>query len=46
MELVCVGLSKNPYITVEKKIEHVNWYKNYFADPEHEEILRISGAIE
>ena len=46
MELVCVGLSKNPYITVEKKIEHVNWYKNYFEDPEHEEILRISGAIE
>jgi len=46
MELVCVGLSKNPYITVEKKIEHVNWYKNYFEDPEHDEILRISGAIE
>ena len=46
MELVCVGLSKNPYITVEKKIDHIKWYKNYFEDPEHEEILRISGAIE
>ena len=46
MELVCVGLSKNPYITVEKKIEHIHWYKEYFENPEHNEILKISGAIE
>lgn len=30
MELVCVGLSKNPYYTVAQKIEHIEWYKNYF----------------
>lgn len=32
MELVCVGLSKNPYITVEEKIGHINWFKNYFNE--------------
>lgn len=30
MELVCVGLSKNPYLTVEEKKEHIFWYENYF----------------
>lgn len=30
MELVCVGLSKNPYITVKNKIDHINWYRDYF----------------
>ena len=46
MELVCVGLSKNPYISVEKKLEHINWFKDYFELPEHNEILRVSGVIE
>ena len=46
MELVCVGLSKNPYISAEKKIEHIKWYKEYFEQPEHNEILLISGALE
>ena len=32
MELVCNGLSKNPYMTVEEKTEHINWYQNYFED--------------
>ncbi|XP_072381600.1 small ribosomal subunit protein mS31-like [Diabrotica undecimpunctata] len=27
MELVYVGLSKNLYLTVEAKIEHIYWYK-------------------
>lgn len=31
MELVCVGLSKNSYITAQDKQEHINWYKDYFA---------------
>lgn len=31
MELVCVGLSKNPYITVEDKKAHILWYKEYFV---------------
>lgn len=30
MELVCVGLSKNPYYSVQQKIDHINWYREYF----------------
>lgn len=32
MELVCVGLSKNPYFTVAQKIEHIEWFRNYFEE--------------
>ncbi len=32
MELVCVGLSKNPYLTVQRKHEHIEWFKKYFID--------------
>ncbi|XP_074662081.1 small ribosomal subunit protein mS31-like [Tubulanus polymorphus] len=32
MELVCVGLSKNYWITVDEKIDHINWFKDYFKD--------------
>lgn len=32
MELVCVGLSKNPYYTVQQKREHIEWYQNYFNE--------------
>lgn len=31
MELVCVGLSKNPNYTVTQKKEHIEWYRDYFA---------------
>ena len=30
MELVCVGLSKNPYLTVQQKHEHIDWFRDYF----------------
>lgn len=30
MELVCVGLSKNPYMTVEKKRQHLDWFATFF----------------
>lgn len=30
MELVCVGLSKNPYITAKEKKDHILWYRDYF----------------
>ncbi|XP_034245180.1 uncharacterized protein LOC117647520 [Thrips palmi] len=30
MELVLVGLSKNPYLTVQEKIETIDWYREYF----------------
>lgn len=32
MELVCVGLSKNPYISAKEKRDHILWYQNYFED--------------
>ncbi|XP_019875241.1 28S ribosomal protein S31, mitochondrial [Aethina tumida] len=43
MELVCVGLSKNPYISVEAKKEHIEWFKNYFE--EKKKLLQEVGAI-
>lgn len=43
MELVCVGLSKNPYMTVKQKQEHIAWYKNYFEDKQ--KLLEEVGAI-
>ena len=46
MEVVCVGLQRNPYITVEKKVSHLEWFKNYFQDAEKMEILKISGAMD
>lgn len=30
MELVTVGLSKNPYLSVQEKQEHIHYYKEYF----------------
>ncbi|KAH1008913.1 hypothetical protein HUJ05_009407 [Dendroctonus ponderosae] len=43
MELVCVGLSKNSYLTVEAKREHIEWYKNYFE--EKRQLLQEVGAF-
>jgi small subunit ribosomal protein S31 len=37
MELVCVGLSKNPYLSAKEKKAHLVWYKDYFN--EKKEIL-------
>ncbi|XP_015119391.1 28S ribosomal protein S31, mitochondrial [Diachasma alloeum] len=44
MELVCTGLSKNPYMTVEEKKEHIMWFKNYFGDKQ--QLLKDIGAID
>lgn len=30
MEIVIAGLSKNPYLTVDMKKEHIQWYREYF----------------
>ncbi|CAK1540275.1 unnamed protein product [Leptosia nina] len=30
MELVCVGLSKNAFYTVQEKRDHIQWYREYF----------------
>lgn len=43
MELVCVGLSKNHYLTVEKKKEHIEWFKDYFN--EKQGLLQEVGAV-
>ncbi|XP_018393215.1 PREDICTED: 28S ribosomal protein S31, mitochondrial isoform X2 [Cyphomyrmex costatus] len=43
MELVCTGLSKNPYLTVEEKIAHIMWYKEYFESKQ--DLLQEVGAI-
>lgn len=32
MELVCIGLSKNPYLSVQQKRDHIEWYRNYFEE--------------
>ncbi|XP_054243352.1 28S ribosomal protein S31, mitochondrial [Indicator indicator] len=32
MELVICGLSKNPYLSVKQKIEHIEWFHNYFEE--------------
>ncbi|XP_017842824.1 28S ribosomal protein S31, mitochondrial [Drosophila busckii] len=35
MELVCVGLSKNPYVTAQEKKDHILWFRDYFDDKKH-----------
>ncbi|KAL0277794.1 UNVERIFIED_CONTAM: hypothetical protein PYX00_004956 [Menopon gallinae] len=43
MELVIIGLSKNPYMSSQEKKEHIMWYKNYFEA--HGKLLREIGAF-
>jgi hypothetical protein len=35
MELVTTGLSMNPYLTVQMKIDHINWFKDYINSKVH-----------
>ncbi|XP_042286563.1 28S ribosomal protein S31, mitochondrial [Thunnus maccoyii] len=35
MELVVAGLSRNPYLTVEQKKEHISWFRDYFHQKEN-----------
>ncbi|XP_060880065.1 small ribosomal subunit protein mS31 [Metopolophium dirhodum] len=44
MELVCVGLSKNPFLSVEEKKDHLNWFRQYFY--EKNQLLSEVGAFE
>ncbi|KAG5333975.1 RT31 protein, partial [Acromyrmex charruanus] len=44
MELVCTGLSKNPYLTVQEKIGHIMWYKEYFESKQ--DLLQEIGVIQ
>lgn len=38
MELVVTGLSRNPYLTVQQKKEHISWFRDYFH--QKEEVLK------
>jgi len=46
MEVVCLGLSKNPYVSSVKKQETILWFKEYFERPDNTEILVHSGFWE
>ncbi|XP_012264401.2 28S ribosomal protein S31, mitochondrial [Athalia rosae] len=41
MELVCVGLSKNPWMSARDKEEHIMWFKEYFD--KKQELLKELG---
>ncbi|NXR29674.1 RT31 protein, partial [Cinclus mexicanus] len=32
MELVICGLSKNPFLSVKQKVEHIEWFQKYFEE--------------
>ncbi|XP_030010753.1 small ribosomal subunit protein mS31 [Sphaeramia orbicularis] len=34
MDLVVAGLSKNPYLTVQQKKDHISWFRDYFHQKE------------
>ncbi|CAH8656529.1 unnamed protein product [Schistosoma rodhaini] len=42
LELVCTGLSKNPYFSVDDKKQHLEWFTQFFDD----KITRINVSIE
>lgn len=44
MELVCIGLSKNPYMTVQEKKDHISWFKEYFGL--NQELLKELNCIQ
>lgn len=43
MELVCVGLSKNCYLSINDKKAHIDWYKDFFEGKKA--LLEEVGAI-
>ncbi|KAI4903768.1 hypothetical protein NFI96_029516, partial [Prochilodus magdalenae] len=42
MELVVTGLGKNPHLTVEQKLEHIGWFREYFQ--QKQDILNEAEA--
>eukprot|EP00096_Caligus_rogercresseyi_P010035 TRINITY_DN3533_c0_g1_i1.p1 TRINITY_DN3533_c0_g1~~TRINITY_DN3533_c0_g1_i1.p1 ORF type:complete len:327 (-),score=83.90 TRINITY_DN3533_c0_g1_i1:52-1032(-) len=44
MELVTVGLSKNPHMSIDKKIGHIKWFGEYLTAPDKQEIFNIMEA--
>ncbi|XP_054163606.1 uncharacterized protein LOC128961396 [Oppia nitens] len=43
IELVIIGLSSNPYISVERKHATVQYYRQYFN--ENKDLLQVAGAL-
>nr|CDJ82701.1 Protein MRPS-31 [Haemonchus contortus] len=41
MELVCVGMSKNPYMTREKKMENLNAFAEFFNEEKQKLIKKL-----
>ncbi|KAI6202785.1 28S ribosomal protein S31, mitochondrial [Aphelenchoides besseyi] len=46
MELVCVGLSKNPYMTVQKKHAHLDAFAEYFNEEHIKKVHRLHEEVE
>ena len=44
MELVCVGLSKNPYVAASYKRNVITWFKDYFERADINEIAEHQGV--
>lgn len=42
MELVVAGLSRNPFLTVQQKREHISWFRDYFH--QKEEVLKEAAV--
>ena len=38
------GLSKNPHYTAQEKREHVQWYRDYFAQFSDEELQAMPST--
>ena len=43
MELVCAGLSRNPYLSSGKKRATLAWFQEYFEREENREVLEHAG---
>uniref|UniRef100_A0AC35TTQ3 28S ribosomal protein S31, mitochondrial n=1 Tax=Rhabditophanes sp. KR3021 TaxID=114890 RepID=A0AC35TTQ3_9BILA len=41
MELVCVGLSKNPYMTSSKKHDHLDWFGQFFDKKRQDSVAKL-----
>lgn len=43
---VANGLSKNPHMTIERKREHLRWYRRYFDEQKMADIERLEQTEE
>ncbi|RWS17708.1 hypothetical protein B4U79_15593 [Dinothrombium tinctorium] len=43
MEVMIIGLSKNPFMTASRKREYIDWFRQYFKDKES--LIKASTAL-